>query len=220
MGRCSISPLIPYLRAVPLGFNIYYGAAEDEIRAIAALGSVGAEAYSLGQTATDPASGTPNTFIFAFSAVGGEPIFPQCVLEPMMATNRLGDRHNLKVFLTDEGSPITGATVDFDVVSGPHVGTTGSKTTNSDGEAIFSYYGSSHGRDIIEATGTVNGEPFECRAIKRWYDFPACTDRDLMIHTGQDANADGRDDNWMVDSGSGFVPATIVAARIRVGADF
>ncbi len=38
--------------------------------------AVGAEAYSFGQTSSDPSGGTPNTFIFAFGNVGGAPIFP------------------------------------------------------------------------------------------------------------------------------------------------
>ncbi|BDZ53560.1 hypothetical protein [Agromyces marinus] len=58
-----------------LGFVIFYGAAATEAEAIAALAAVGAEAYSFGQTETDPKGGTPNTFIFAFGKVGGAPIF-------------------------------------------------------------------------------------------------------------------------------------------------
>jgi uncharacterized repeat protein (TIGR01451 family) len=57
-----------------VSFNIYYGAAGTEVEALAALAAVGAEVYSLGQTNTDPTLGTPNTFIFAFEGVGGDPI--------------------------------------------------------------------------------------------------------------------------------------------------
>ena len=59
-----------------ISFVIFYGAAATEAEAQAALAAVGAEAYSFGQTSTDPAGGTPNTFIFAFGKVGGTPIFP------------------------------------------------------------------------------------------------------------------------------------------------
>ncbi|KAA9111059.1 hypothetical protein [Microbacterium rhizomatis] len=58
-----------------LSFVIYYGGAAAETDAQAALAAVGAEAYSFGQTSTDPAGGTPNTFIFAFGKVGGSAIF-------------------------------------------------------------------------------------------------------------------------------------------------
>lgn len=58
-----------------LTFVIYYGGAANEAEARAALAAVGAEAYSFGQTSTDPTGGTPNTFIFAFGNVGGSAIF-------------------------------------------------------------------------------------------------------------------------------------------------
>lgn len=56
-------------------FVIFYGAAATEAEANAALGAVGAEAYSFGQSSVDPSTGTPNTFIFAFGKVGGAPLF-------------------------------------------------------------------------------------------------------------------------------------------------
>lgn len=59
-------------------FNIFYGAADNESNAFSALSKVGAEVYSLGQsnTAGGPSAGTPSTFIFAFSGVGGTPVSP------------------------------------------------------------------------------------------------------------------------------------------------
>jgi len=53
-------------------FSTYYGAAGDERGMLTALAAVGAEAFSLGQpSSSDPKEGTPNTFAFAFSGVGG-----------------------------------------------------------------------------------------------------------------------------------------------------
>lgn len=66
-----------------LSFIIFYGAAGDEAGAQAALAAVGAEAYSFGQSSRDPATGTPNTFIFAFGKVGGAPIFARPVAVPV-----------------------------------------------------------------------------------------------------------------------------------------
>ncbi|MES1988735.1 MAG: PEP-CTERM sorting domain-containing protein [Pseudomonadota bacterium] len=59
-------------------FNIFYGAADNESNAFSALSKVGAEVYSLGQSNTvgGPSAGTPSTFIFAFSGVGGTPVSP------------------------------------------------------------------------------------------------------------------------------------------------
>lgn len=59
-----------------LVFDTFYGAAGTEAAALTALGEVGAEVYSFGQTALGGATGEPNTFIFAFAGVGGDPIVP------------------------------------------------------------------------------------------------------------------------------------------------
>jgi hypothetical protein len=68
-------------------FDIFYGAAENEAMALAALSAVGAEVYSLGQCTPGgeepgapapcgPGDGSPATFIFGFAGVGGTPIPP------------------------------------------------------------------------------------------------------------------------------------------------
>ncbi|NOX63759.1 MAG: hypothetical protein GXP42_17680, partial [Chloroflexi bacterium] len=59
-------------------FQIYMGAAASERDAMDALGFIGAEAYTLGQpsSAGKPISGAPNTFILAFTGIGGQPIVP------------------------------------------------------------------------------------------------------------------------------------------------
>lgn len=64
-------------------FFTYYGAAATEAEAFAALGAVGVEAYSFGQAsvADGPTLGVPNTFIFAFSGVGGGGVLPPSLAE-------------------------------------------------------------------------------------------------------------------------------------------
>lgn len=56
--------------------TIFYGNGPSESAALLALGAVGAELFSLGQsnTADGPTLGTPATFVFAFGKVGGVPI--------------------------------------------------------------------------------------------------------------------------------------------------
>lgn len=66
-------------------FTIFYGAAANRANALAALGTVGAEIYSLGECnpAGSPdclADGTPNTFAFGFAGVGGTPLPPPSVV--------------------------------------------------------------------------------------------------------------------------------------------
>jgi len=57
-------------------FDIFYGAAASERAAMAALGEVGAEVYSLGQNSQPggASDGTPGTYIFGFAGVGGTPV--------------------------------------------------------------------------------------------------------------------------------------------------
>lgn len=62
-------------------FTIFYGAADDRAAALAALGTVGAEIYSLGECNPEASTeclvdGTPNTFVFGFAGVGGTPLPP------------------------------------------------------------------------------------------------------------------------------------------------
>ena len=66
-----------------LAFTTYYGAAGTEDGALDALQAVEAEAYSLGQPSTPdgPTLGTPNTFVFGFTGIGGESAF-----EPIAVT--------------------------------------------------------------------------------------------------------------------------------------
>jgi hypothetical protein len=53
--------------------TVFYGAAPSETLALAALGTVGAEVYSFGQSSRDRLGGSPGlrTFIFGFKGVGG-----------------------------------------------------------------------------------------------------------------------------------------------------
>jgi len=57
-------------------FKIFYGADYSIAAALSDLGVVGAEVYSLGMSNTPdgPTLGTPGTFIFGFSGVGGTPL--------------------------------------------------------------------------------------------------------------------------------------------------
>ena len=84
-------------------FDIFYGASTSEAAALAAIGAEGIELFSLGQQAGDPVGGTPGTFIFGFSGVGGVPFDP--IPEPgtvillgfgMLGLARVMRRQNMK----------------------------------------------------------------------------------------------------------------------------
>jgi PEP-CTERM motif len=55
-------------------FDIFYGAADSEAGAIAAISAEGLELYSLGQSSGGERTGAPATFIFGFAGVGGTPV--------------------------------------------------------------------------------------------------------------------------------------------------
>ena len=60
-------------------FNMYYGAASNQVQAESALHSIGAELYALAKSsnAARQCVDEPNTFIMAFTGVGGTPrVFP------------------------------------------------------------------------------------------------------------------------------------------------
>lgn len=63
-------------------FKIFYGAADSEDAAMAALGAVSAEIFSLGQSNGGQRTGAPATYIFAFAGVGGTPVPGPVIPEP------------------------------------------------------------------------------------------------------------------------------------------
>jgi hypothetical protein len=73
-------------------------------------------------------------------------------LAPESATNGIGTSHNLTATVETDNSPVSGTTVTFNVVAGPHAGVTGTAVTGVDGKATFSYIGTQEGTDTIEAT--------------------------------------------------------------------
>lgn len=78
-------------------------------------------------------------------------------LEPATATRTVGQTHTVTATLKDdEGQPMQGETVDFDVSSGPNAGDSGTGTTDADGRAQFAYAGDGgEGTDTIEASSNL-----------------------------------------------------------------
>ncbi len=82
-------------------------------------------------------------------AIVGEGI----VLSPLSATNPVGSQHTVTAAVKDDsGQAVVGRLVTFNVVSGPHAGQTDTDTTDSNGEATFTYTGTSAGTDTITAS--------------------------------------------------------------------
>jgi hypothetical protein len=70
---------------------------------------------------------------------------------------------------TSSGAPVPDAEVLFLVTSGPNAGTTGTATTDLDGEARFTWFGLVRGRDVVQTSiGTVLSDPI----LVRWLGPP------------------------------------------------
>ena len=85
------------------------------------------------------------------------------VLEPNYDLNLVGENHTVTATVTDESNtPQSGIDVTFEVISGPNAGasgTTGSSTTNTSGEATFTYTGDEGvGTDSIQACFFFDGQ--------------------------------------------------------------
>ncbi len=71
---------------------------------------------------------------------------------PNTATNVINTDHTVTATVTFNGSPLSGATVVFNVTSGPNAGQTASPTTDVNGQATFTYTGAGGvGTDAISA---------------------------------------------------------------------
>src|SRR5262249_12112358 len=132
-----------------------------ESGALAALAGAGAEVYSLGQPSNfapgDPGFGTPNTFVFGFSGVGGTHI-TDISLAPDGTSDPVGSDHTVTATVSDNGSPVVGTAVSFNILDGPNSDGSGTCvpvdcTTAADGTVSFTYTGSGGtGTDHIQAS--------------------------------------------------------------------
>lgn len=113
-------------------------------------------------------------FLLATGNVHGG--YSSILIEPETATNNVGEAHTVvaEVWLwTADGVPIccvTGQMVDF-LVTGSH-SESASITTDSEGEAAFSYQGTKTGDDEITATAVVGGMQMTATATKIWVEPP------------------------------------------------
>ena len=88
------------------------------------------------------------------AGTGGEGL--AFALAPLSATNSIGTEHTVTATLTDDGSPLTGTSVTFEILDGPHAGTSGVAITDASGDADFVWTGTTAGTDTIRASATIN----------------------------------------------------------------
>jgi hypothetical protein len=74
------------------------------------------------------------------------------MLVPATATNNVGTEHTVTATVQNAGAPVVGRDVTFEIISGPHAGTKSTVATNENGQATFTYTGTSTGTDVIVAS--------------------------------------------------------------------
>ncbi len=119
----------------------------------------------------DNGSGPDLDFDSAVFIREGSFISPPISLEPLSDTNNVGTSQTVTATVELGGIAQSGVSVSFEIVDGPHDGKTGTATTDSSGQATWSYTGISGGPlpDKIIATATINSFNLESNpAYKIW----------------------------------------------------
>ena len=97
------------------------------------------------------------------------------LLTPLSDTNLVGQPHTLTAKVVDDtGGAVIDREVTFTVFWGPHAGLTGQDTTDINGEAYFTYTGTSVGTDSIQASFVDNqGQTqYSKSVVKVWIEIP------------------------------------------------
>ena len=105
----------------------------------------------------DYASCKPNESL-QWRSIGGAGIGTEggsIALTPATQTQGLGGTATVTSTVLDAGgSPLPNVSVDFKILSGPNAGVTGTATTDANGNATFTYKGTSLGKDSVQASVT------------------------------------------------------------------
>src|SRR5207247_11394556 len=102
---------------------------------------------------------------------------------PNTATNVINTDHTVTATVTFNGSPLSGATVVFNVTTGPNAGQSSSPTTDVNGQATFTYTGAGGvGTDAISAciftlpaARVLLGVPLACDNVTKDWISPSAT---------------------------------------------
>ena len=103
---------------------------------------------------TQNPSNDDNIFFAYFHLSGAAIVGEGIVLSPTGVTNPVGTQHTVTAKVSnDNGAPVLGTVVTFNVISGPNTDDTGTDTTDVNGEATFTYTGDGGaGTDQIQAS--------------------------------------------------------------------
>jgi len=137
--------------------------------------------------------------------------------------NMVGDDHTVTVTIRDDwDSPIEGVEVNFQVTAGPHLGTSGSDETDSQGEAYFTYTGTTSGTDTIKAWGWYDNDYYERYVYKTWNaanpPLAATCGLDIVLALDMSGSIDTEGQTQNVkDAAEDFVNAFLPATPTLIG---
>jgi hypothetical protein len=94
-------------------------------------------------------------------------------LTPPTATNAVGTTHTVTATVKDSiNNPVSGVVVNFTIISGPNEDMVGVNTTDTNGEATFSWSSSAEGTDTVQAAINGAAAVITTTATKTWYITP------------------------------------------------
>jgi hypothetical protein len=146
----------------------------------------------------------------------------QLTLAPPSQHQDVGDMATVTATYTNScGDPLQGVTVNFDVASGPNAGATGTGVTDANGNATFSYPGSSPGTDTVGSSitnlaGTINSNNVQVIwdqniTAQGGFSFsgtePAAVSGTVATFTDPDPSAQPGDYTASIDWGDGGAPS-------------
>jgi hypothetical protein len=133
-------------------------------------------------------------------------------LDPPTDTNEVGTTHTVTATILDgQGQGVQGIEVTFEVISGPNTGDTNTDTTDSNGEATFTYTGAGgSGTDVIQACYDDNGFEVCSRTVTKVWNI--VSDLDITLDPPYDLNVVGEDHTvtaTVTDSGSPILGVSV-----------
>jgi len=136
----------------------------------------------------------PESVLGGIAVVGEITAPPKITLAPSSAENPVGTTHTVVATVTEGGTPVEGTTVTFTVTGANPL--TGTATTNSSGEASFTYKGENAGEDHIVATfKDKSGKTDESNVATKLWTAPRCTRVSGTGHWGPRGPEGGNLDN-------------------------
>jgi hypothetical protein len=128
---------------------------------------------------------------------------PVPLLAPFDVARTVGASHDLTMQVFDEdGLPVTGSTVVFEVIDGPNAGVTGGGTTDASGQVTFAYVGEGGpGVDVIRAAyeDENDDDRLSNRVTVTWSAAPS------PVHCTFETDGDAEPELDLVDAdGNGF----------------